>query len=105
MLSPSLWQFREGFNMRIDLMALILVSIALTPSTYAKDYKIDDNESLKIDLSNGKVIVNGKLLHTFKEGEPISVSVNGGIVKIGEDSNSSKSKDDKEFFDGDKFFK
>jgi len=132
----------------------ILLSIATLSFAQAKDYEVDKNGNVNVNIVDRKVIVNDKVVRTIPKGEPIKVKVGstgasvdkdklkanvgknigvkidgdnmsanvGGIGaningdNIGVDigsvlktakklQNSKDTKEEKDFFDGDSFFK
>ncbi len=132
----------------------ILLSIATLSFIQAKDYEIDKNGNINVNIVDRKVIVNDKVVRTIPKGEPVKVNIGstgasidkdklkanvgkdigakidgdnmsanvGGIgAKIEGDSigvnigsvlktakkiqNSKDTKEEKDFFNGDDFFK
>jgi len=54
---------------------LILLSIATLSSIQAKDYEVDKNGNVNLNIVDRKVIVNGKVVRTISKGEPIKANI------------------------------
>ncbi len=56
-------------------ITLIVISIATLGSLYAKDYEVDKNGNVNLNIIDRKVIVNGKVVKRIPKGEPIKANV------------------------------
>jgi len=64
---------------------LILLSIVTLTSIQAKDYEVDKNGNVNLNIIDRKVIVNGKVVRTIPKGEPITASIGETSASIDKD--------------------
>jgi len=83
-------------------MNLILLSIVTLTSIQAKDYEVDKNGNINVNIIDRKVIVNGKVVRTIPKGEPIKATVGNTSASIHKDRlNANVDKDIGARIDGD----
>jgi hypothetical protein len=71
-------------------------------SIQAKDYEVDKNGNVNVNVIDRKVIVNGKVVRTIPKGEPIKVNVGSNSASIDKDKlNANVGKDIGAKIDGD----
>jgi uncharacterized protein (UPF0335 family) len=63
----------------------ILLSLATLVFAQAKDYEVDKNGNVNINVIDRKVIVNGKVVRTIPKDEPIEVKVENTGASIDKD--------------------
>ena len=63
----------------------ILLSLATITSTQAKDYEIDKNGNVNVNIVDRKVIVNDKVVRTIPKNQPIKVNVGNTGASIDKD--------------------
>jgi len=64
---------------------LILLSIVTLTFIQAKDYEVDKNGNVNLNIIDRKVIVNGKVVRTIPKGEPIKATVGDTSASIHKD--------------------
>jgi len=64
---------------------LILLSIVTLTSIQAKDYEVDKNGNVNVNIIDRKVIVNGKVVRTIPKGEPINANIGNSSASIHKD--------------------
>jgi hypothetical protein len=104
---------------KLDILLLILVS---TVTLQAKDYEVDRNGNVNVNVIDRQVIVNGKVVRTLGKGERIKINRNGVKASVGADDvkienldeilkkaekvrRAKGTKGERDFFNGDSFFK
>ena len=81
---------------------LILLSMITLTSIQAKDYEVDKNGNVNLNIIDRKVIVNGKVVRTIPKGEPIKATVENNSASIHKDKlNANVGKDIGAKIDGD----
>jgi len=63
----------------------ILLSLATITSTQAKDYEIDKNGNVNVNIVDRKVIVNDKVVRTIPKNQPVKVNVGNTGASIDKD--------------------
>jgi|GEM_PF-6914469 len=61
----------------------LLIGSAVVNTVFAKDNVVERNGNVNVNVIDRKVIVNGKVVKTIPEGEPVDISVENGKVKVG----------------------
>jgi hypothetical protein len=63
--------------------AIVSISIVIVNFTEAKDYEVDKSGNVNVNIIDGKVIVNGKVVKSIPDGEAINISINskGEVVE------------------------
>jgi hypothetical protein len=63
----------------------ILLALATITSTQAKDYEIDKNGNVNVNIVDRKVIVNDKVVRTIPKNQPVKVNVGNTGASIDKD--------------------
>jgi len=70
----------KGFNMSRKVIWFLLSTTVI--STLFAETKVERSGNVNVNVIDRKVIVNGKVVKTIPEGEPVSVNVENGKVKV-----------------------
>jgi hypothetical protein len=65
---------------------VIYLSLLLTTSIYSKDYEVNRNGNVNVNVIDRQVIVNGEVVETIPEDQPIDIKVDNLGVKVNDKS-------------------